>query len=130
MVRRKLRKYKAGKIVVYGKMVVYGKIIVYGNSVPKVKALAKKLGYQAYNHHAIGKESMLEAFMAGRQHIIVAISALGKGVDVPDVRVSSTSTGHPTCWITHRRVAAGRDGLPSEAIMIVQEDDQRAAKDK
>jgi quinolinate synthase len=32
MVRRKLRKYKSGKIVVYG------------NSVAKVKALAEKLG--------------------------------------------------------------------------------------
>jgi hypothetical protein len=58
MVRRKLRKYKAGKVVVYG------------NSVPKVKALAEKLGCQAYHHAAAGKAGMLEAFMAGRQRII------------------------------------------------------------
>jgi len=79
MVRRKLRKYKAGKIVVYG------------NSVAKVKALAEKLECQAYHHNAtyhhnaIGKASMLEAFMASWQRIIVATSALGMGVDVPDI---------------------------------------------
>jgi superfamily II DNA helicase RecQ len=58
MVRRKLRKYKAGKVVVYG------------NSVPKVKALAEKLGCQAYHRAAVGKAGMLEAFTAGRQRII------------------------------------------------------------
>ena len=61
-------------------------MIVYGNSVPKVKALAEKLDCQAYYHHAVGKASMLEAFMAGRQRVIVATSALGIGVDVPDIR--------------------------------------------
>jgi superfamily II DNA helicase RecQ len=58
MVRRKLRKYMAGKVVVYG------------NSVPKVKALAEKLECQAYHHDAVGKTSMLEAFMAGRQRYL------------------------------------------------------------
>jgi superfamily II DNA helicase RecQ len=90
IVRRKLRKYKAGKLVVYG------------NSVAKVKALAEKLSCQAYHHAAVGKASMLEAFMAGRQRIIVATSALGMGVDVPDI---STSTGRSACWITRRRAA-------------------------
>jgi hypothetical protein len=71
MVRQKLRKYKAGKIVVYS------------NSLPKVKGLVEKLGCQAYHHHAVGKVSMLEVFMNSRQRIIVATSALGMGVDVP-----------------------------------------------
>jgi superfamily II DNA helicase RecQ len=71
MVRRKLRKYKAGKIVVYS------------NSVPKVKGLVEKLGCQAYHHHAVGKASMLEVFMNSKQCIIVATSPLGMGVNVP-----------------------------------------------
>jgi superfamily II DNA helicase RecQ len=119
MVRRKRRKYKAGKIVVYG------------NSVPKVKALAEKLGCQAYHHAAVGKASMLEAFMAGRQRIIVATSALGMGVDVPDVRcIIHIDWPFSVLDYAQESGRAGRDGLPSEAIMLVQDGDQRAAKDK
>ena len=118
MVRRKLSKYKAGKIVVYG------------NSVPKVKALAEKLGCQAYHHNAIGKASMLEAFMAGQQRIIVATSALGMGVDVPDIRcIIHIDWPFSVLDYAQESGRAGRDGLPSEAIMIVQDGDQRAAKD-
>jgi superfamily II DNA helicase RecQ len=119
MVRRKLRKYKAGKIVIYG------------NSVSKVKALAEKLGCQAYYHDAVGKASMLEAFMAGRQRIIVATSALGMGVDVPDIRcIIHINWPFSVLDYAQESGRAGQDGCPSEAIMIVQDGDQRAAKDK
>jgi superfamily II DNA helicase RecQ len=119
MVRRKLRKNKAGKMVVYG------------NSVSKVKALAEKLGCQAYHHAAVGKASMLEAFMAGRQRIIVATSALGMGVDMPDIRcIIHIDWPFSVLDYAQESGRAGRDGLPSEAIMIVQDGDQRAAKDK
>jgi superfamily II DNA helicase RecQ len=74
MVRQKLRKYKASKIVVYS------------NSVLKVKELAKKLDCYAYHHKAVGKASMLEEFAAGKKQIIVATSALGMGVNILDIR--------------------------------------------
>jgi superfamily II DNA helicase RecQ len=119
MVQRKLRKYKAGKIVVYG------------NSVPKVKALAEKLGCQAYHHHAVGKASMLQAFMDSRQRIILATSALGMGVDVPDIRcIIHIDWPFSVLDYAQESGRAGRDGLPSEAVMIVQDGDQRAAKDR
>jgi superfamily II DNA helicase RecQ len=73
MVQQKLRKHKTGKVVVYG------------NSVPKVKELAKKLDCHAYHHKAVGKASMLEEFAAGKKRVIVATSALGMGVDIPDI---------------------------------------------
>ena len=73
MVRQKLRKYKAGKI------------IVYSNSVPKVKELAKKLGCHAYYYHAVGKASMLDEFTAGKRRVIVATSALEIGINIPNI---------------------------------------------
>jgi superfamily II DNA helicase RecQ len=73
IVRQKLRKHKTGKVVVYG------------NSVPKVKELANQLGCNAYYHRAVGKASMLQAFAAGNKRVIVATSALGMGVDIPDI---------------------------------------------
>jgi RecQ family ATP-dependent DNA helicase len=119
IVRRKLKKYKAGKLVVYG------------NSVPKVKALAEKLRCQAYHHNAVGKASMLEAFMAGRQRIIVATSALGMGVDVPDIRcIIHIDWPFSVLDYAQESGRAGRDGSPSEAIMIVQDGNQRAASNK
>jgi superfamily II DNA helicase RecQ len=73
IVRQKMRKHKTGKLVVYG------------NSVLKVKELAKQLGCDAYHYKAVGKASMLQAFAAGNQRVIVATSALGIGVDIPDI---------------------------------------------
>jgi superfamily II DNA helicase RecQ len=49
------------------------------------QALAAKLRCQTYHHNAVGKAGMLDEFMAGRQRVIVATSALGMGVDVPDI---------------------------------------------
>ena len=60
-------------------------MVVYSNSVPKIKALAKKLGCDAYHHDAVGKASMLGDFMAGKQQVIAATSALGIGVDIPNI---------------------------------------------
>ncbi|KAF9733878.1 hypothetical protein PMIN01_08221 [Paraphaeosphaeria minitans] len=74
VVRQKLRRYRKGKVVVYG------------NSVRKVQELAQQLGCHAYYHDAVGKASMLEAFMSGSGRVIVATSVLGMGVDIPDIR--------------------------------------------
>jgi superfamily II DNA helicase RecQ len=119
MVRQKLRKYKTGKVVVYG------------NSVPKVKELAKQLGCDAYHHKAVGKGSMLQAFAVGNQRVIVATSALGMGVDISDIRCI-VHVDWPFTVLDYAQESgrAGRDGLRSEAVMIVQEGEQRAAEDK
>jgi RecQ family ATP-dependent DNA helicase len=119
MVRQKLRKYKAGKIVVYS------------NSVPKVKELAKKLGCYAYHHHAVGKASMLDEFTAGGGRVIIATSALGMGIDIPDIRcIIHIDWPFTVLDYAQESGRAGRDGLRSEAVMIVQEGEQRAAEDK
>ena len=116
MVRQKLKKYKTGKVVIYG------------NSVPKVKELAKKLGCHAYHHNAIGKASMLDDLLSGKQRVIVATSALGMGVDIPDIRCI-IHIDWPFSILDYAQESgrAGRDGMRSEAVMIVQEGEQRPA---
>jgi superfamily II DNA helicase RecQ len=73
IVRQKLRKHKKGKVVVYS------------NLVAKVKELAQQLGCHAYYYKVVGKASMLEEFARGKKRVIVATSALGMGVDIPDI---------------------------------------------
>jgi superfamily II DNA helicase RecQ len=63
-----------------------GKIIIYGNLVAKVKTLAEKFSCDAYYYNAVGKASMLADFIASKQRVIVATSALGIGVDIPDIQ--------------------------------------------
>ncbi|RYO26416.1 hypothetical protein AA0113_g12493 [Alternaria arborescens] len=113
-VRQRMRKYRTGKL------------IVYGNSKPKVKALAEQLDCHAYHADAVGKASILADFMAGKQRVIVATSALGMGVDIPDVRCI-IHIDWPFTMLDYAQESgrAGRDGLRSEAVLIVQDGKQR-----
>jgi superfamily II DNA helicase RecQ len=105
--------------------------VVYGNSVPKTKALAKKWDYHAYHHDAVGKASMLGDFMAGKQQVIAATSALRMGVDTRNMRcIVHIDWSFSVLDYAQESGRAGRDGLRSEAVMIVQDGDQRAAVDK
>jgi superfamily II DNA helicase RecQ len=117
--RQKMRQYKSGKIVIYG------------NSVAKVKTLAEQLGCDAYFHDAIGKASMLADFMASKQRVIVATSALGMGVDIPDIRCI-IHVDWPRTILDYAQESgrAGRDGVRSEAIIIVQEGHKAACHDQ
>jgi superfamily II DNA helicase RecQ len=60
--------------------------VIYSNSVVKVKTLVEKFSCDAYYHDAVGKASMLADFIASKQWVIVATSALGIEVDIPDIR--------------------------------------------
>lgn len=74
---------------------------------------------------------MLAEFMAGKQRVIVAISALGMGVDILDIRCIIYMD-----WLwsildyAQESGRAGRDGLQSEAIIIGQEGNQWTSDDK
>lgn len=118
VVKKKLKRFTAGKIVVYG------------NSVAKVKNLAIQLGCDAYYHDAIGKAEMLADFITGKQRVIVATSALGMGVDIPDIRYI-IHMDWPRTMLDYAQESsrAGRDGLASEAVIIGQEGDKGQADD-
>jgi superfamily II DNA helicase RecQ len=60
--------------------------VIYSNLVVKVKTLVEKFSCDAYYYDAVGKASMLADFIAGKQRVIVVTSALGIGVDIPDIR--------------------------------------------
>lgn len=92
----------------------------------KVKELARKLAYNAYHYDVIGKASMLADFMARKQRVIIATSALGMGVDIPDIRCI-IHTDWPWTMLDYAQESgrAGRDGLRSEAIIIRQEREQQ-----
>ncbi|KAF2742023.1 P-loop containing nucleoside triphosphate hydrolase protein [Sporormia fimetaria CBS 119925] len=74
---------------------------------------------------------MLEDVFAGRQRVIVATSALGMGVDIPDIRCI-VHIDWPFSMLDYAQESgrAGRDGMRSEAVMIAQEGDQRPANDE
>ena len=74
LIRKKVNKYKTEKVVVYY------------NTVGKVKRIAKTSGCNAYYYNTVGKDSMLINFIKGKQQVIVVISTLEIGVDIPNIR--------------------------------------------
>jgi superfamily II DNA helicase RecQ len=63
-----------------------GKMIVYCNSTTGVSKYADMLGVDAYYSDADLKAEKFEDFRSRRTQLIVATSALGLGIDIPDIR--------------------------------------------
>lgn len=62
------------------------KVIIYTNTIRQVIELAQELECEAYYSQQIDKPSILQRFMQSQTQIITATSALGMGVDIPDIR--------------------------------------------
>lgn len=98
-----------------------GRGVVYCQTIGEVQQLSSLLGVSGYHSAAPLKELMLQSFMQGPRGLIVSTSALGMGVDIPDIR-----------WVIHVRPPrnlldygqesgrAGRDGVMAEAIILNQ----------
>ncbi|KAA8645213.1 uncharacterized protein ATNIH1004_009430 [Aspergillus tanneri] len=63
-----------------------GKVVVYGHVVRQVVEIARELACEAYYSKQVNKPSILQRFTRGEARVITATSALGMGVDIPDIR--------------------------------------------
>jgi superfamily II DNA helicase RecQ len=107
-IKRKLREYQKGKMVVYC------------SSVDKVKALAAALGCEGYYHDVEDREGRLERFMTGKSRVMAAMNALGMGINIPDIRVI-WHVDRPRTLLDYAQENGqfGRDRLKSEAIKVI-----------
>lgn len=100
-----------------------GRVIVYGGRVEHCKKLAEKLECAAYFAKSEGKNAGLQDWLEGKTQVIVATNALGLGIDVPNVRlVLHAEASFDLLNYGQESGRAGRDGLMSEAIVLVAEE--------
>jgi single-stranded-DNA-specific exonuclease len=101
-----------------------GKAIVYTNSRPEATKIAEKLRTQfgdtvAFYHAGVGSAERLQVerfFREGAIRVIVATSAFGEGVDLPDVR--DVFLYHLNFNLTEFNQQSGRAGRDGEAARI------------
>ena len=96
-----------------------GKVIIYASTIPIVVQMAQLLECEAYHSKQVDKAAVLARFRSGAANVIVATSALGLGVDIPDIRCI-IHVGQPRTLLDYAQESgrAGRDGLRSEAVII------------
>ena len=109
----------------------YKRIIIYCPTPGRVKAVCKLLksrGYTAVSLHGKTKrkkrEQRQQAFINGQAQIMVATSAFGLGVDIPDVRMVVHAGLPLTLEGYFQEIGrAGRDGKPAQCCLIYHDGD-------
>ncbi|GFF32146.1 putative helicase, partial [Aspergillus udagawae] len=93
-------------------------VIIYANIIGQVTAMARVFGCKVYYSEQLDKAGVLAQFM-GASPVIAATSALGMGVDIPNIR-SIIHIGTPRTLLDYAQESgrAGWDGQRSEVIII------------
>ena len=94
-------------------------MVIYGPTTKTVEKLAQLVECEAYHSRTIDRNGVLARFQADTTGVVVATSALGMGVDIPNIR-SIIHIGLPRSLLDYAQESgrAGRDGHRSEAITI------------
>jgi superfamily II DNA helicase RecQ len=105
-----------------------GKIIIYSNTIKRTEKLAEKLECPVYYNKvdtAEGKVLRIKEWLE-EQRVIVVTNALGVGIDIPDIR-AVIYAGKPKQLRDYAQESgrAGRDGLESEAVIIMREEKEK-----
>ena len=103
-----------------------GRAVIYGSSRRRVARLAKALraaGFDAGYYHAGrtdgARSQAASKFLEGRTSVLVATTAYGMGIDLPDIRLVLHAQAPTSLESWYQQVGrAGRDGLPSRALLL------------
>ena len=110
-----------------------GSAIVYAatrKSVENITSMLRGIGVMAESYHAgvplVLRRQVQDRYQSGQTRVIVATSAFGMGVDKPDVRAVIHYEMPGSIEAYYQEAGrAGRDGLPSHAVLFFNANDVR-----
>jgi superfamily II DNA helicase RecQ len=96
-----------------------GRVIVYANIKSQVDAISHELSCELYHSAILDWTGVMQRFQTSQTRVIAATSALGMGIDIPDIWCV-IHLGRPRTLLDYGQDSgrAGRDGLASEAVII------------
>lgn len=98
-------------------------MVIYCKTKAEVSQLARAGRFVCEAFHADmskqRKDEVLEDFRVGRERVVVATSALGMGIDIPEIRLI-VHAGEPRSMMDYGQGSdrAGRDGGRNEAVVV------------
>ena len=95
------------------------RVIIYSTTKAYITQVAKQLEYKAYYSKQVNKNRILALFRAILGAVIMATSALGMGINIPDIH-SIIYLGQPQTILDYTQESryAGRDRQLSKAVII------------